>query len=126
MSQLEPGVNGRSRLQAGDRLGGRLRLGLLMAFLLAILLAGLLFSAPTTAAPAVQPAEEGILAIVGANEASLYDAPGGTALRSLAPGTVLTAVGRTADTRWLVVYVDAQTVGWVERSQIVAFGLEDL
>lgn len=68
----------------------------------------------------------GTLAIVGASGAQLYSAPGGDSLQSLAPGTVLTAVGRSADNLWVVVHNDADLAGWMEVSEVVLFGIEQL
>lgn len=76
------------------------------------------------AAPAVQSA--GTLAIVGANGARLYTAPGGEVVATLPPGTVLTAVGRSSDNLWVVTYNDAGAAGWAEVAEVVLFGLEQL
>jgi uncharacterized protein YraI len=79
-------------------------------------------------APLAQSAagQEGKLAIVGAGGAGLYDAPGGEAATSLPAGTVLTAVGRTADSLWVVVYRADGSAGWVEAGQVVLFGVDEL
>ncbi|MBX3013360.1 MAG: PD40 domain-containing protein [Caldilineaceae bacterium] len=69
---------------------------------------------------------QGRLAVVGAQGTDLYDAPDGTVLATLTPGATLTAVGRTADSRWVVVETDAGESGWVETRTIVIFGTEQL
>jgi uncharacterized protein YraI len=69
---------------------------------------------------------DGYLAIVGATGAQLYDAPGGEAVQQLSPGTVLTAVGRSSDSLWIVVYNSANVAGWVEVSEVVIFSVEQL
>jgi len=76
------------------------------------------------AAPAAQGS--GTLAIVGANGARLYTSPGGEVVQTLAPGTVLTAVGRSDDGLWVVTYNDAGAAGWAEVAEVVLFGLEQL
>lgn len=69
---------------------------------------------------------QGRLAVVGAQGADLYDAPDGTVLDSLTPGATLTAVGRTADSLWVVVQTDDGASGWVETKSIVIFGTDQL
>ena len=80
------------------------------------------------AAPLVQGSQPnaGTLAIVGATGAQLYGAPGGESLQNLEPGKVLTAVGRSADNLWVVVHDDGDLAGWVETSEVVLFGIEQL
>jgi uncharacterized protein YraI len=80
------------------------------------------------AAPVVQvdTSGPGTLAIVGASGARLYTAPGGESIRDLTPGTVLTAVGRSGDNLWVVVHNDRDLSGWMEVSEVVLFGLEQL
>lgn len=77
--------------------------------------------------PAVAHAQStGRLAVVGAQGADLYDAPDGTVVESLTAGATLTAVGRTADSLWVVVETDDQGNGWVETKSIVIFGTDQL
>ena len=68
----------------------------------------------------------GVLAIVGAGEASLYEAPGGELIRVLPAGTVLTAVGRSADNLWVLVVTNDDKAGWAEIGQVVMFGIDQL
>ncbi|MCC6458561.1 MAG: PD40 domain-containing protein [Caldilineaceae bacterium] len=68
----------------------------------------------------------GTLAIVGAGGAHLYPTPGGESIRELTPGTVLTAIGRSADNLWVVVHNDGDIAGWMEVSEVVLFGIEQL
>lgn len=78
-------------------------------------------------APSIAQAQSaGRLAVVGAQGADLYDAPGGTLVESLTAGATLTAVGRTADSLWVVVETDDQGSGWVETKSIVIFGTDQL
>jgi uncharacterized protein YgiM (DUF1202 family) len=82
-----------------------------------------------TIGPEAQPLQQsstGKLAVVGAQAADLYDAPGGTVAQSLAPGTTLTAVGRSADNQWILVTLDDGTPGWIETNQLVVFGTDQL
>lgn len=69
---------------------------------------------------------QGRLAVVGAQGTDLYDTPDGAVLVSLTPGATLTAVGRTADSLWVVVETDDNTSGWVETKSIVIFGTDQL
>ncbi len=71
-------------------------------------------------------ADAGRLAVVGAQGADLYDAPGSTVLETLRAGATLTAVGRTADNLWVVVITDGDQSGWVETKAIVIFGTTQL
>jgi len=73
-----------------------------------------------------QSGPQGKLAVVGAQNAVLYDAPGGTEGQTLLPGSTLTAVGRTADNLWVVVSTEEGVAGWVATDQLVIFGLSDL
>ncbi len=68
----------------------------------------------------------GVLAIVGAGEASLYESPGGALLQVLPAGTVLTAIGRSSDNLWVLVTTNDDKAGWAEVSQVVLFGVEQL
>ena len=81
------------------------------------------YAAPVAQVDASGP---GTLAIVGASGARLYTAPGGESIRELTPGTVLTAVGRSSDNLWVVVHNDRDISGWMEVSEVVLFGLEQL
>lgn len=77
-------------------------------------------------AQGVQQALPGKLAVVGAQSADFYSAPDGDVVRTLAPGTTLTAIGRTADNQWVLVYLDDRTPGWVEAGRLVVFGTDQL
>src|SRR5690606_24486049 len=102
----------------------RLAMGLLLLVLAGSSPQQRLAAAPPGAALA-QPAA-GKLAVVGAQGANLYDAPDGASVVSLAPGDTLTAVGRTGDNQWILVYMDDSTPGWIEASDLVVFGTEQL
>lgn len=71
-------------------------------------------------------ADAGRLAVVGAQGADLYESPDGTVMETLRAGATLTAVGRTADSLWVVVITDADQSGWVETQAIVIFGTTQL
>jgi hypothetical protein len=103
-------------------------LALLVAVVAVVWLLGAERGIPVAAAPLAQANQPnaGTLAIVGASGALLYTTPGGESLQSLAPGTVLTAVGRSADNLWVVVHDDADLAGWVEVNEVVLFGIEQL
>ena len=77
-----------------------------------------------TVAPAVAAQNAGVLAVVGASGAVLYDGPDGQQLETLAPGSVLTASARTAGGAWIQVTEEGGATGWVKASEIVAFGLD--
>ena len=70
--------------------------------------------------------ETGVLAIAGAGEASLYEAPGEGLIRVLPAGAVLTAVGRSADNAWVLVVTTDDIAGWAETAQVVMFGIDQL
>lgn len=75
---------------------------------------------------AAAQASDGILAVVGANGASLYDRPGGDVVLELGIGATLTAVGRSSDSRWVMVMTDSDDVGWAEADDLVLFGIAEL
>lgn len=86
-------------------------------------------------------ASMGLVAIVGVNGATVADSPAGTVLEHWTTGADVTAIGRTADNSWLLVesnlepaededilaeLLEAPTVGWVERSALIVFGIDAL
>ncbi len=75
---------------------------------------------------AAAQASSGVLAVVGANGATLTDRPDGDVVQELRIGTTLTAVGRTADSRWVMVTTEAGDVGWAEADNLVLFGISEL
>jgi Tol biopolymer transport system component len=101
---------------------------IVVATVLAVSISGLAGRSDVLAASLAQGDQPsaGTLAVVGANGAQLYTAPGGNVTQQLAAGKVLTAVGRSADNLWVVVQDDANLSGWVEVSQVVLFGMEQL
>ncbi len=104
------------------------------SYLLAVLLVlGLAVAplAPTKggllARPALaQSSGQGVLAVVGAGGARLYDAPGGEQLAALSVGATLTATGRSDDSAWVFVTTDTGAGGWVEAGELVLFGIATL
>lgn len=103
----------------------RLRAVGLLLFLL-IALYPLSWAAQLSSPTSVQAQSAGRLAVVGAQGAALYDEPDGTVIESLTAGATLTAVGRTADSLWVVVETDDTGSGWVETKSIVIFGTDQL
>ncbi len=103
-------------------------LGLLIPLLIGLITFLALFSSSglQSVAYAQIASDTGRLAVVGAQGADLYDLPNGTVAQSLRPGATLTAVGRTADSLWVVVLTDAEQSGWVETQSIVIFGTTQL
>jgi len=97
-----------------------------LLFLLLITLYPTSWAAQLSAPSIAQAQSAGRLAVVGAQGADVYDAPDGTVVESLTAGATLTAVGRTADSLWVVVETDDQTSGWVETQRIVIFGTDQL
>ncbi|MEZ4618494.1 MAG: SH3 domain-containing protein [Caldilineaceae bacterium] len=102
-----------------------------LLFIATLLLSGSLIVAEqplfaeSRALPVAQ-SSQGIFAVAGAQGADLYDQPDGTVLESLLPGTTLTAVGRTADSRWLSVETSEGSSGWVAEATVVIFGEDQL
>ncbi len=84
------------------------------------------YALPWAAETSQSAQESGVLAIVGAGEASLYEAPGGELIRVLPAGTVLTAVGRSSDSLWVLVVTNDDKAGWAETAQVVMFGADQL
>jgi uncharacterized protein YraI len=116
-----------SQWRQGNTIGRSLGVAGLRMLLIVGLLVGMvapIMVSAVLAAPAQQTG--GTLAIVGASGARLYTSPGGEVVDTLAPGTVLTAVGRTADNLWVVAYNEAGAAGWAEVAEVVLFGLDQL
>jgi dipeptidyl aminopeptidase/acylaminoacyl peptidase len=66
------------------------------------------------------------LAVVRSSGADLYDAPDGAAIQSLARGSALEAIGRTADGAWLKVTTADGKTGWTPAARLVVFAVENL
>jgi hypothetical protein len=58
--------------------------------------------------------------------ATIYDVPGGRALKSVPATSVLNVTGISADGRWLSVYDDAAIHGWTPVGQLLLYGADDL
>jgi Tol biopolymer transport system component/uncharacterized protein YraI len=65
-------------------------------------------------------------AIVGAHSAVLLATPGGAALRTLPPGTVVMIWQRTIDSHWVHGQTDQGEVGWLQTEYLILFGVEEL
>lgn len=76
--------------------------------------------------PDLNDTNSGILAVVGADGADLYETPSGNTLGSLTIGSTLTAMGRSSDNLWIVVVTKNGATGWVVADSLVLFGLEEL
>lgn len=98
-----------------------------IAITAAVLLTGA-YLAPTAATPvqAQSSGQQGVLAVVGAEGADLYDAPAGTVIGRSSLGSTLVASGRTNDDVWVLVTTDDGVTAWTETSALVLFGLNDL
>ncbi len=70
--------------------------------------------------------DDGKMAVVGLDGAALQDAPGGKTVAELSAGDVVTAVGRTEDSKYLQVEADRGQKGWVATSSVVVFGIDVL
>ena len=66
------------------------------------------------------------VAVVRSSGADLYDAPDGAAIQSLARGSALDAIGRTADGAWLKVTTAGGVTGWTPAARLVVFAVENL
>ena len=63
-------------------------------------------------------ANSNTVAVVRSSGADLYDAPDGAAIQSLARGSALEAIGRTADGAWLKVTTADGVTGWTPGSPV--------
>ena len=99
--------------------------GLLTLMLLTAIIAAplLLNTQPVSAQSSVVDSK---MAVVGLDGAALLDAPGGNTIAQLAPGDVLTALARTADSQFLQVATDRGAEGWVTTASVVVFGIDVL
>ena len=71
-------------------------------------------------------ANSNAVAVVRSSGADLYDAPDGAAIQSLARGSALEAIGRTADGAWLKVTTADGVTGWTPAARLVVFAVENL
>ena len=108
-----------------ERWNGRLLMGLLTLVLgVGIAITPLSFNlAPVSAQSNL---DEGKMAVVGLDGATLQDAPGGKAVAELSAGDVVMVVGRTADNMYLQVEADRGRKGWVATDSLVVFGIDVL
>ncbi len=104
------------------RAAWRVALAVTLAMPLALLGPGGFADAP--AAYAQQ--SDGVLAVVNVADAPLLAAPGGATVGTLALGSVVTAVQRTADGQMVEVVTETGGSGWVDSASLVAFGLDKL
>ena len=104
------------------RAAWRVALAVTLAMPLALLGPGGFSGAP--AAYAQQ--SDGVLAVVNVADAPLLAAPGGATVGTLALGSVVTAIQRTADGQMVEVVTETDVSGWVDSTALVAFGLDKL
>ena len=109
---------GRTHQQAATGQRTR-RIGLVISLTLA-LFATLALPAATFAA------NSNTVAVVRSTGADLYDAPDGAVIQSLARGSALEAIGRTADGAWLKVTTADGVTGWTPAARLVVFAVENL
>jgi hypothetical protein len=117
----------RSNKSNKRHVGTRARAGIGAAFLSLALVLGAA-ALPWTPAPVLAQtgAPQGVLAVVGAKGADLYDAPDGQVIGQSTLGSTLIATGRTTDSKWVQVTTDGGDTAWAEVSALVLFGLADL
>ncbi len=111
------------------RTQNRWKARLLMGLLAVVLVAGIVItplSLNSLPVAAQSSMDDGKMAVVGLDGAMLQDAPGGKTLAELSAGDVVTAVGRTADNKYLQVEADRGQEGWVATSSVVVFGIDVL
>lgn len=58
--------------------------------------------------------------------ATIVDQPGGKVVATIPSGSTLTVTGRSADGKFLAVYEDDGTAGWVSTGSLQLFGADDL
>jgi Tol biopolymer transport system component/uncharacterized protein YraI len=68
----------------------------------------------------------GKMAVVGLDGATVQDAPGGRTLVQLSAGEVMTALGRTEDSKYLQIETERGVKGWTLTSSVVIFGVAQL
>ena len=104
-----------------------------MSSFLRILLALCLFDLLTdltivhASSPAAPPPVEvsQLVAVIGGSGASLLD-EAGEVIKELAPGSVVTAVGRSHDDRWLEAEIADDTQGWLAMDRVIVVGAQRL
>lgn len=71
-------------------------------------------------------AATGASAVVRSGGANLYAAPDGAELDTLAGGTIVSAIGRSADLAWIVVQGQDGTAGWVPAAVLLTADIASL
>ncbi len=102
---------------------------LLSGLLILLLMAGAIvtpLSLISTPAAAQSSMEDGKMAVVGLDGATLQEAPGGKDVAQLTAGDVLTALRRSADSKYLQVKTERGVEGWVATGSVVVFGIDAL
>lgn len=116
------------RLMKVGRLRQTLAHGLLILGMVVISIGdtGIAFGATLAAAVEQNNGSQGVLAVVGTQNAELWDTPGGKVTATLTTGAIVTARGRSSDNRWVVISTDSGKAGWVAVDKMVIFGVDTL
>jgi len=104
----------RKETLVGIGLSWKSAFGVLIGMVLAALLLPI-FSA--------QAQSSSVLALVRGRGATLYDQPGGDALRTLSAGDRLDATGRTEDATWITGAAADDLVGWLRVEDVIIYDL---
>ena len=104
----------------------RVLLGAFLALSLSLVFLGQTWAQETQSPASVQQPVQGKRAVVRGSGAVLREQPGGEAITTLDLATAVTVVGRTADYAWLEVVLEDGEEGWVHRSEVVVFGLDQV
>ena len=110
----------RMRASWGAKIWGGLPAVMLLGMIVASLAIGVL---PVSAQSGM---DIGKMAVVGLDGATVQDAPGGRTLVQLSAGEVVTALGRTEDSKYLQVQTERGVTGWTLTSSVVIFGVAQL
>ncbi len=110
----------RMRANWGAKVWGGLTAVMLFGMIVASLAIGVL---PVSAQSGMDISK---MAVVGLDGATVHDAPGGRTLVQLSAGEVVTALGRTEDSKYLQVETERGVTGWTLTSSVVIFGVAQL
>jgi len=104
----------------------RVMLGIFLALSLSLVFLGQTWAQEAQSPTPVQQPVQGKRAVVRGSGAVLREQPGGEAISALELATAVTAVGRTADNAWMKVVLADGEEGWVHRTEVVIFGLNQV
>ncbi|MFO7632115.1 MAG: SH3 domain-containing protein, partial [Caldilinea sp.] len=83
-------------------------------------------NAVTSAGEPVVFDSNGVIGVIMGAGAKLYDAPSGESILDLPGAEAVTVAGRDADGAWLMVQTLNGRQGWMQASDLVVFGVEEL